>query len=45
MISLTKKQLKEAAKIFAARAGSTKSKAKSKAARKNGRLGGRPRKT
>jgi hypothetical protein len=43
-VTLTKAQLKEAMRILASRAGSTKSPAKSEAARINGRKGGRPRK-
>ena len=43
-MTLTKAQLKEAARILAGRAGSTKSPAKAKSSRENGKLGGRPRK-
>ena len=42
-MKLTKAQLKEATRILTSRAGSTKSAAKAKAARENGKLGGRPR--
>jgi len=40
---LSEKILKEAARILTARAGSVRSKAKTQAARVNGKLGGRPR--
>jgi hypothetical protein len=43
-MKLTIAQLNEAKRILAAHAGSTKSKAKAKASRENGKLGGRPRK-
>jgi hypothetical protein len=43
-MKLTKAQLREAQRVFASRAGSSKSKAKARAARRNGKLGGRPRK-
>jgi hypothetical protein len=41
---LTKKQIKEALAIHLAMAGSVSSPAKARAARANGKLGGRPRK-
>ena len=43
-MTLTKAQLKEAIRIMTSRAGSTKSEAKAKSSRENGKLGGRPRK-
>lgn len=41
---LTKKQIKEALAIHLAKAGSVSSPAKTRAARENGKLGGRPKK-
>lgn len=43
-MKLTNAQLREAQRIFAARAGVTKSKTKARSSRENGKLGGRPRK-
>ena len=41
-MKLTRAQLKEAIRISTSKAGKAKSEAKAKAARENGKLGGRP---
>ena len=44
-MKLTEKQLAEARRIFASIGGRAKSAKKAKSSRKNGKLGGRPRKS